>query len=168
MKKYFIKTKICYIFVFVFCTSFHFHKFYVSVTQCDYVPSQKSLQITIRIFMDDLQEEINFLKTEKIELATEREPKNVNEIYKKYLERNLQFFVNGHLKKFEYIGKKYKGNTAIFFLEITSIEKIAYLKLKNTILIQTIKQQKNIVQTKIYNQKKSFVFSKDEKIKQIF
>ena len=163
MKKYY---KL--LFFFVFCTGFSAHKFYVGVTQCDYIPKQKALQITTRVFIDDLQDEINFLQQQKIELATEREPKNVDTFYKTYLAAHLKFYINGNFRNFQYIGKKYKGNAVIFFLEIDSIAAMKRLKVANTILIKTIREQKNIFQTKIYNQKKSFIFSEKQKIQRVF
>ena len=43
------------IFSFIMCSSFVLHKFYVSVTQIDYVPNKKRIEITSRIFIDDLE-----------------------------------------------------------------------------------------------------------------
>ena len=39
----------------VLLSSFAWHKFYVSVTQIDYVPNKKRIEITHRIFIDDLE-----------------------------------------------------------------------------------------------------------------
>ena len=36
-------------------SAFAWHKFYVSVSQIDYVPKKKRIEITSRIFIDDLE-----------------------------------------------------------------------------------------------------------------
>ena len=41
--------------VFVFMSSFVVHKFYVSVTQIDFVPKKQRIEITSRIFIDDFE-----------------------------------------------------------------------------------------------------------------
>ena len=42
------------LFLVVLLSSFAWHKFYVSVTQIDFVPNKKRVEITSRIFIDDL------------------------------------------------------------------------------------------------------------------
>ena len=46
-------------FAILFLSSFAVHKFYVSVTQVDYVPSKKRIEITSRIFIDDFENRKN-------------------------------------------------------------------------------------------------------------
>ena len=54
MKKKFLRYFTPIILV-VLLSSFAWHKFYVSVTQIDYVPNKKRIEITHRIFIDDLE-----------------------------------------------------------------------------------------------------------------
>ena len=41
--------------VFIFSSAFTFHKFYVGVFQVDYFKEKKAVQITARLFIDDLE-----------------------------------------------------------------------------------------------------------------
>ena len=50
-----MKKQLLLLFAVLFLSSFSAHKFYVSVTQIDYVPSKKRVEITSRIFIDDLE-----------------------------------------------------------------------------------------------------------------
>ena len=49
------------VFLIILLSSFAWHKFYVSVTQIDFVPNKKRVEITSRIFIDDLEKAITLL-----------------------------------------------------------------------------------------------------------
>ena len=140
-------------------TSFNVHKFYLSITQVNYIEKQNSIQITSRIFVDDLQKEINTISNTNIELSSDREPKNVAEIYKKYLNNHLQFQINKNKISYNYIGSEYEKDLVIFYLEIENIENIKELEINNLLLNNSFKTQENIVKTNIYNSDKSFILT---------
>lgn len=143
------------------CTAMISHKFYMSLTQINYSVQQKALQITLRIFIDDLETEINALSPDKIELATDREPLDIALIYKNYLKNHLHFQINNDSKIFEYLGKEYKNDQVIFYLEIAEIDSITSLEVENTILNSSFPEQENIIKTSLYDTYKSFILTKN-------
>ena len=46
---------VCILVLFVLSSAFAFHKFYVGVFQVDYFKEKKAVQITARLFIDDLE-----------------------------------------------------------------------------------------------------------------
>lgn len=143
--------------------SFAVHKFYMSVTQVNYVSDQKAVQVIVRLFIDDLQAEINAIsKTPPIELDTDREPKDVEKRFEAYLKEHLSFVINTTKKEFHYIGKEYSDNMAVFYLEITEIDTIQSLTIQNKLLNNLFPEQENIVKTKIYNKHKSTLFTPED------
>ena len=58
------------IIIVVLLSSFAWHKFYVSVTQIDYVPSKKRIEITHRIFIDDLEKALEKKYKKKVYLTS--------------------------------------------------------------------------------------------------
>ena len=139
--------------------SFSTHKFYLSLTQINYVEDQKSLQIVTRIFTDDLELALNKrAQIDTLELNTERTPKNVDKLFADYLRQNLQFNVNNTLKEFDYIGSEYSDGMVLFYLEIPKIDSVQQLEVANKILISSIYEQENIVKTKIYKRHKTTLF----------
>ncbi|WP_139959648.1 DUF6702 family protein [Flavicella sediminum] len=151
------KLKLIALVIVLFCSSFTVHKYYMSITQINFVAEQKALQITSRVFIDDLQTELNDrLKTE-IELATEREPKNIGKIYQDYLSKNLAFIVNDSLVPFQYIGSEYQNDQVVFYLEVTAISNLKKIEISNQLLTQTFDEQNNIVKVNAFNKNKSFI-----------
>lgn len=133
----------------------------MSLTQINYSEEQKTLQIVVRIFIDDLETEINTLSQHKIELGTEREPLNIDLIYKNYLKSHLHFHIDKHHKTLEYIGNEYKNDQVFFYLEVAEIDSIQSLEIQNTVLNNSFKEQENIVKTSIYDKHKSFILTRN-------
>lgn len=135
------------------------HKFYMSVMQVSYVTEMQTLQITLRVFIDDLELEIANKTQQKLQLDTDKELKTSPEILKNYLNQNLQFTINNQKKQFQYLGKKYDKNNVVFYLEITNVEKIQSFEIENKLLIHTFNEQQNLVKMAINGISKSLLLS---------
>ncbi len=142
--------------------AFSNHKYYMSLMQIDYVQEQQALQVTVRIFVDDLQTALNAVGTAAVEIATDREPLGIEKRYRAYLNEQLSFEVNNRKKKFVYLGKEYEENQVVFYLEIQEIDSLQSLRIKNTLLTHALREQKNIVKTKAYGKNKSVVLTKNK------
>lgn len=145
--------------VFVALSSFTMHKFYVSVYQINYAEKKKMLQITSRIFVDDLNSILKLKYHQKTNLGEPNESENDIFLLKKYLAENLQFKVNGNLKPFYFANKEMEGNVLICYLSIKEIAKIKTLEIQNAVLHDFSDEQQNIIQTNLYGKKESFLFT---------
>lgn len=133
------------------------HKFYVSVTQVDYIQEKEEVQITSRIFIDDLERLIRERYDESITLASENES-GLAEVYiEKYLKEKIGFVINGEPMKMNYLGKEYEDDIAICYLEISGIEAIRSIEITNSVLFDLFEEQQNVIRTKINSKKKSFI-----------
>ena len=144
--------------------SFTLHKYYLSLTKIDYVKESKSIQITMRIFIDDLESTLNKINNKSFELDTKTELEDANIYIEKYLLKQFEVNINGSLKNYKYLGKKYENDVVFLFAEIENISVIKSIEIKNRILIDDFPEQQNIIKLNINNNKKSFILtSKDDK-----
>ncbi|MBT8303839.1 MAG: peptidase E [Bacteroidia bacterium] len=133
------------------------HKFYVSVTQVDFIKEKGEVQITSRIFIDDLERLIRERYDESITLTGENES-GLAEVYiEKYLKEKIGFVINGVPVKLNYLGKEYEDDIAICYLEIYGIEAIRSIEISNSVLFDIFEEQQNVIRTKINSKKKSFI-----------
>lgn len=137
------------------------HKFYVSVTNIEYHTTNKALQITTRIFIDDFQRVLEERYDLKEELTTEKATKEVEQMMKNYLEKKLKIWVNGELKTVNFIGKKYEEDVTVCYLEIVAINRVTSLEIENTILYEIEEDQQNLVHVKINDQRKSLLLVRE-------
>ena len=137
------------------------HKFYVSVTNIEHSTTDKALQITTRIFIDDFQRVLDERYDFKEELTTEKATEKVEQLMKKYLTKKLKIWVNGELRVFNFIGKKYDDDVAVCYLEITGVESVKSLEIENAILCEIEEDQQNLVHAKINGTRKSLLLVKE-------
>ncbi|WP_019671317.1 DUF6702 family protein [Eudoraea adriatica] len=139
------------------------HKFYVSVTNIQYSEKDNSLQITSRIFIDDLENALEERYGVEMNLATEKESDEANFYIEKYMRSKLVISADGTNKAFVFLGKKYDNDLVICYLEIEDIDLPEHktLAVENDILTDMFDEQQNIVHFKINGKKKSFILVKE-------
>lgn len=147
----------------VFCgiTSMTLHKFYVSVNQIDFVPKKKALEITSRIFIDDIDLALEKKYGKKYYLGTPKETSESIDFLKKYLKEKFTIKVNGQQKEIIFLGKEVEDNVLICYFTVKDVEKVSSLEIKNTILMELYDQQ-HIFHTNILGNKKSILLTLDE------
>lgn len=146
--------------LFAFTTA---HKFYVSVTNVGYSEKEDALQITSRLFIDDMDAVMKERYDIYTELDTERESPLAEEYLEKYLRTKFAVEVNGEPKTYDYIGKKYDNDVVIFYLEVPQLNypEVHSIQIQNEMLTDLFDEQQNIVHFKIDGKKKSFVLMKE-------
>ena len=142
--------------------SFSAHKYYLSLTQINYKPASKSVQVIINVFMDDIEIALNKDNAIDLKLNTKKELKNNDVYFKTYLKENLQFKVDGIVKEFTYIGKEYEGDLVYFYLEIENINQLKSIVIKNNILVKHFPQQQNLTKCKLGDTNKTVLLTKEE------
>lgn len=139
------------------------HKYYISVTQIDYSQSKQSVQITSRIFIDDLEKLLRERYDGSITLAGKNESSTTDTYIEKYLSEKIKIEINGKDAHITFIGKEYDTDIVKCYLEIEGVKKIESIEISNQILFDLFNDQQNIVKTKIYNKQKSFLLDKNNK-----
>lgn len=139
------------------------HKFYVSVTSLNYDEEDQVFQVTTRIFVDDFEVLAKERYDVQLELATDREAKDVDYYVEKYLRAKLVFELDGTVVKYDYLGKKYDDDVMVCYLELPNIalETSETLTIQNEVLTELFEEQKNIVHVKWMGNKRSFVLIRD-------
>lgn len=140
-------------------SSFGVHKFYMAIYQINYVPEKKMLQITSRIFMDDLNRTLEKKYKKKFYLGTDKESLESIVFLKKYLSEKLSIKVNGHNKTMNFLSKEIDGDVLVCYLNIKEISKLSSLEIVNSVLIDGFLEQQNIVHVTAFGTKNSFFFT---------
>ena len=140
--------------LFAFTTA---HEFYVSVTQIDYIKDKQSVQITTRIFIDDLEDLLRQRYDENITLNASKDEHIIDTYIAKYLMSKIQIDINGDFKKIKYIGKEYEDDIVYCYLEISDVETIDSFKITNRLMFDIYEDQQNIIKTNINSKNKSLM-----------
>lgn len=140
------------------------HKFYVSVTNINYSEKDDALQVTTRIFVDDLEAVLKERYDFQAKLGTEEEDKMADFYIEKYLRTKFLLSLDGELSTYSYLGKKYDNDVLICYLEFPKVglDTLKKLEIQNEILTDMYDEQKNLVHVKWRGNKKSFVLIKSD------
>ena len=131
--------------LFLTLTSFSVHKFYVALYQVNYAPEKKMLQITTRLFIDDLNSALAKKYQKKINLGSEKETEEDLNLFKKYFAEKFSVKVNGQTKTLLFLSKEMEGDVLICYFSIKDIHKINTLEIYNSVITDNISEQQNIM-----------------------
>lgn len=138
------------------------HPYYVSIFQLTHNPEEKTLQITCKIFTDNLEEAIQDQGTEQLRLGSEREAAKADRYIARYIQQHFTIYINGEKRTLNYLGKEVELDVTWCYLEIPGVPDIDSLRVKNNILFEEYRAQSNIVHTKVGDQSKSAILRREE------
>ena len=143
--------------------AFTAHKFYISVTNINYTEQEDALQITSRIFIDDLENVLQERYDFNAQLATEHESEMADDYVEKYFRTKFVVKLNGEYVDYTFLGKKYDNDIIICYLELPKIDlpNLTSIEIQNEVLTDLFDEQQNVVHVKIKGTKKSFVLIKE-------
>ena len=131
--------------LFLTLTSFSVHKFYVALYQVNYAQEKKMLQITTRLFIDDLNNTLEKKYQKKINLGSEKETEEDLNLFKKYFAEKFSVKVNGQTKTLLFLSKEMEGDVLICYFSIKDIHKINSLEIYNSVITDNNSEQQNIM-----------------------
>ncbi len=137
------------------------HKYYVSLTEIEYVKEERSVQIITRIFIDDFENVLRNRFDEGLTLDTEKENIETNYYIEKYLKDKLKITINLKDFSFDFLGKEYEDDMILCYLEIQNIDRISSIKVENKLLYEMFPDQKNMVRFKIHSVNKTILLIKE-------
>ncbi|WP_113663568.1 DUF6702 family protein [Pedobacter nanyangensis] len=121
------------------------HPFHVSNTEVSYNTKNKSLEITCRIFTDDLENVLSKRFKNKIDLYAKSQEKEMNAFVKSYLAANLKFVIDGKSVKYNYVGFENDHEATNVYLEIGNSPSFKTLSVDNGVLYDLFEDQMNIL-----------------------
>jgi hypothetical protein len=130
------------------------------MTQIEYNEEQKSLQIIINVFMDDIEKAVNTDYDINLQLTTKNELSNADEYFEKYLNETLHFKHSNQALTYNFLGHEYEGDLVYFYLEIENVTAPQPLEVSNQILVKYFEDQQNVVKMKIGKKRKSKILNK--------
>ncbi|WP_378185432.1 DUF6702 family protein [Aquimarina sp. W85] len=143
--------------VLICCSSFdRAHKFYVSVTQIEYVASKQQLQVVSRLFIDDVENVLQARYDSSL-LISSKNMKVVKPVISKYFNKKLNIEVNDELVAYNFLGFEIENDLIICYLEVVNVTDFKTITIDNQLLMDQFSEQQNIVHVKKQNTRKSLI-----------
>ncbi|MBF0694295.1 MAG: hypothetical protein IR153_04470 [Flavobacterium sp.] len=147
------------IFIAFATSAFAMHKFYVAIFQVNYVSERKMLQITSRIFVDDLNEALKLKHKRTFMFEQDKIPEADFKALSLYYADKFKVTVNNKPQTINVLSCEMESNVLICYISVRDVPKIKTLQVKNEMLTEYVTEQQNIIQTNIYGQKKNLLLT---------
>ncbi|GGE96892.1 hypothetical protein GCM10011518_02780 [Flavobacterium limi] len=136
----------------------------MGIFQVNYAVEKKMIQITSRIFVDDLNNAIEKKYHKKTFIGTEKETQTDLDLLKRYLAENFSIKINGQPKTIVFLSKELEADDVLVcYSRITAVEKFKTLEITNTILTSWNSEQQNITHISAYGTKRSVLFTESSR-----
>ena len=148
---------VCFCSLLFLCSSFNSlkHPFYVSVIDLKYNTEQKTVQISVRLFTNDLEDALTKLNTKTIDLINPKSAADSDSLLLNYIKQRLSITLNAKPQGLKYIGYEREEESIWAYLEIKQTNAPKTLVIDTKLLYDFLPQQINIVHTEINGVKKS-------------
>ena len=101
------------------------HPLHVSVSEINYSEKDRALQITSRIFVDDLELSIrNQRKEPEMDLLAPKNGLTTDLLVSEYLKDHFRIKLDGKLQKMKLLGHEVEDVAIICYIEIENVKKI--------------------------------------------
>jgi hypothetical protein len=139
------------------------HPFHVSVIEINHNNSEKTLEISCKIFTDDFEKILAKNYKAKTDLINPPNKAAMDTLVKKYLLSHLSINVNNKPVAFSYLGFENEGEAAYGYIEVMNIPSVSRMDIATTIMYDQFDDQMNIFHVTVNGNRKSIRLSYPEK-----
>ncbi len=139
------------------------HPFYVSVCQIDHNPQNETLEITLKVFTDDLEKTLEERVNQSLFLGTDRELAFSDSLIDVYFTEKLNLSVNDAPVTHNYLGKEVEMQVTWCYIEVKGISSVNHIQVVNTIFLEMYDTQTNLVNIRVGKEKKSMLLNQGKK-----
>lgn len=143
------------------------HPFHVSVCEINHDQKTNALQITHRIFIDDMENALNKAYDVQLDIMNPDDPDQITKLIGKYVIDRFKITVDHKVRNLIYIGYELDEDAIWCYMEIKGISGLEEIEVFNTILFETYDDQSNIIHVKYQGKIKSFRLMGDTKSSQL-
>ncbi len=137
------------------------HKYYVSITEATFNGKTATFELSIKFIGHDLEKALEEAGAPDLYLGTEKESDKADEFIKNYIQKRLQFVVNGKALEWKLIGKEVNDDDFIYcYIQSNKTNLVKQITINNTLLTEVFPAQKNAVYLTINGNKETFNFHK--------
>lgn len=131
------------------------HPFFVTVTEIEHNAKAQTLEISVKIFSDDFEETLRNNYKTKIDILDKSENKNNSKYISDYISKHLNIYINGELKKIEFLGYEQDEEAVRSYFVCKGISKINSIEILNNLLYDYKEEQSGIVHVIVNGKRKS-------------
>ncbi len=136
-------------------SAFAIHPYYMSVTEFEYKPAEKEVQVACKIFTDDLEETLKLTTKRKVDLLNNAAKTENEQLLTTYLQQHLKLQLDGKIVPLQMIGYEQEGEAVWIYLLAKNTTAFKTATVFNDLLYSYKEEQINIIHFKNGGERKS-------------
>ncbi|RAI84816.1 DUF6702 family protein [Algoriphagus yeomjeoni] len=129
------------------------HPFHISLTEIKWNAETEHIEISQKIFWDDLEIGLGDFHDESIDFLNPANKEKLSKQIESYLQEKNTIWIDDKSVSLTFIGYEVEEDAAWFYLESEKVKEPTAVKIKNSLLLDDFPDQKNVVQ--VYFESKS-------------
>lgn len=143
-----------------------FHPFHVSVMDAEHNMENQSIQVSHRLFLDDLEDGLkDFHGLDYVDTVEPEDGNYLDSLISEYLKKKVFFVINGEDKGFKYFGSELEGDARWCYYEVVGVSDLKQVEITNVALMDVFDDQQNIIHLKANGKIQSYKLDKRTKVK---
>ncbi len=131
------------------------HPIYVSVTEIEHNATDKTLEISCKVFTDDFEKTLRQNYKTNIELIAPKDKAAMQRIVNDYLQKHLQVQVDGKTVPLQFLDYEKQDEGIISYFQVNNISSVKKLTVTDNILYDYKKEQVSVLHITVGGNRKS-------------
>jgi len=139
-----------------------FHPFYVSVTEINHNARSQAVEVSCRIFYDDLERTLEKQYHTRVDIVKPADKSKMNQLLNDYIKKHLIIKADGKVLALSYVGYEIQEDAAWTYFEVKGINKVKKFEVHDDLLFTEHPEQINMLHVTVGGQRKSTKLSNPE------
>ncbi len=131
------------------------HPFHVSVVEVNHNASDKTLEISCKLFTDDFEKVLSQNYKAKVDLTNPPNKAAMDTLVKKYIFSHLAIRTNGKSLGFSYVGFEVEKEAVYGYIEVDNVALVNKVDLINSLMYDLYEDEVNIMHVIVNGNRKS-------------
>ncbi|WP_454803990.1 DUF6702 family protein [Mucilaginibacter phyllosphaerae] len=132
-----------------------FHPFYVSVTEIKHNPKTQAVEVSCRMFYDDLEHALEKENKTPLDIVKPADKAQLNRFINEYVKKHLNIKVDGKPLNLSYVGYEIQEDGAWAYFEVKGVTSVKKIEIHDELLNAMHAEQINMLHVTVGGQRKS-------------
>ncbi|HEY4336656.1 MAG TPA: DUF6702 family protein [Puia sp.] len=131
------------------------HPLYISVTEMNHNPKDKLLEISCKMFTNDLETALEKMAKTRVDLSATKDKAASDKLIEQYIERHLRVKVDGKPVGLHFVGSEKENDGTWSYFQVNDVPAVRRIDVANDLLYDSFNQQIGIMHVTVGGQRKS-------------
>ena len=132
------------------------HPFYVSVTEINHNAKEKTLEVSCKIFADDMEDVLKQNYKAIVDVGNEKQESQNGRMINDYIQHHLSLSVDGKAVPLHFVGFEKQSESLYCYFDVANVSSLKKLDINNSILQDFNNEQINIMHITVNGNRKSY------------